>query len=282
MYFYEGDYFQIISRDYRYIWATLKDENTEYLTPLRAEGEDIKVDVKVSGIYKIVLDIKTMVMDFTYKSEISTPYYYPFKSCEIGAIVDNKLIFTNMEINPANSDEFMVSDYDAVTGKMYSFYNKDTHTSNYKLSVEGDSTRYISSSMFETSIRFNISGKFNIYVNKKTYKVRVSVSDPSSLVYDCITYFNKEFIALTPKDEDTPYLFEYNYEATSDVGGYGVMSDDLPIFYNKSYQEYQLDVIESDLLDKYSSGKYYFKKKGLYKLTIDLLNLTLSVEKIEE
>ena len=57
MYFYEGDYFQLMSSDYRYIWATLKNEDNEYLSPLREQGEDIQVDVKRSGIYKIILDI---------------------------------------------------------------------------------------------------------------------------------------------------------------------------------------------------------------------------------
>jgi hypothetical protein len=131
--------------------------------------------------------------------------------------------------------------------------------------------------MFEDNIGFNISGKFNIYVNKKTYEVRAVPTDPSQMVYDCLTYLNGEFITLSPKDPSVPYLFEYNYEATSDVGGYGVMSDDVPSFYNKTYKEYVLTVEESPLLGK-GSKKYYFKKAGKYILTIDLLNLTLKVE----
>lgn len=277
MYFYEGDNFWLISSDYKYIWAALKNENTEYLTPLREQGEDVRVDVKKSGVYKIILDIKTMIMDFEYKSAITTPYYYPFKSCDIGTLVDEHIVYNTLGVNPNNSDEFMISDYQANAGKLYSFYSGEPHTSNYKLTVAEDSTKYISPSLFETSVTFNVSGKFNIYVNKTTYQVRAE-ADPASLTYDCIVYENKEFVALTPKDPSTPYIFEYRYEATSDVGGYGVVSDDVPDFYNKSSKKYELTVEESNLLSKNSKGGYYFKKKGQYLLTVDLLNLTLKVE----
>ena len=135
--------------------------------------------------------------------------------------------------------------------------------------------------MFDTSVTFNLSGEFNVYVNKKTYEIRVEVSDPSKLIYDCLTYFNGEFVTLSPKDPAVPYVFEYEYEATSDIGGYGVVSDDVPDFYTKSYKKYELTVEESNLLGESSKGEYYFKKKGHYVLTIDLLNLTLKVEQAE-
>ena len=281
MYFYEGDFFQLMSSDYRYIWATLKNENTEYLTPLREQGEDIQVDVKKSGIYKITLDITTMVMDFEYKSAIETPYYYPFKSCEIGTLVDGSIVYNTMEVNPANSDEFMISNYEVATGKLYNFSNSFSHTSTYKLTIAENSEQYMSPTMFDTEKVFNISGEFNIYVNKKTYEVRAEPSDPSKLVYDCVVYEGGKFVALTPKDPAVPYVFEYNYEATSDIGGYGLVSDDVPDFYNKSYKKYELTVEESSLLGG-NKGEYYFKKKGHYVLTIDLLNLTLKVEQAVE
>jgi hypothetical protein len=281
MYFYEGDFFQLMSSDYKHIWATLKDESTEYLTPLREQGEDIQVDVNVSGVYKIVLDITTMVMDFEYKSEIVTPYYYPFKNCDIGTLVDGHIVFNTMAPNPENADEFMIENYAVETGKLYSFYSSFTHTSNYKLTVQEGYERYISPSLFETSVVFNLSGSFNIYVNRKTYTVRAEIADPSTLVYDCLTLVDGEWITLTPKDASTPYLFEYEYEATADYGGYGVRSDDLPKFYNKSYKEYVFTVEDSTLVGSYE-GKYYFKKPGVYLLTLDLLNMTLGVQKALE
>ena len=280
MYFYEGDYFQLMSKDYRYIWARLKNEKTQYLTPLREQGEDIQVDVKVSGIYKIVLDITTMVMDFTYKSAIETPYYYPFEDCEIGTLVDGKVSYSSMDVNPSNSDEFVIKNYEVTSGKLYSFYNKFTHTSIYKLTVEENSKEYVSNTMFDTAVIFNFDGEFNIYVNCKTYSLRVEVSDPSILVYHCLTYKDGEFITLSPVDPEVPYVFEYEYEATSDVGGYGVVSDDLPKFYNKAYQEYVFTVEESSLLGSYE-GSYYFKKKGFYLITLDLFNLTLRVSEMK-
>ena len=278
MYFYEGDYFQLMSSDYRYIWATLKNENTEYLTPLREQGEDIQVDVKKSGVYKIILDIKTMIMDFEYKSAIETPYYYPFKTCEIGTLVDGHMVYSEMTVNPANSDEFMISNYEAKSGSLYTFSESFSHISMYVLTIAENSTRYLSPTMFEENVVFNYGGEFNVYVNKRTYEIRVEVSDPSKLVYDCLTHNGSEFVTLTPKDASVPYIFEYEYEATSDVGGYGLVSDDVPDFYNKSYKKYELTVEESSLLGRANNGDYYFKKKGHYLLTIDLFNLTLKVE----
>ncbi len=281
MYFYEGDYFYLISNDYKYIWATLKNEKTEYLTPKREQGEDIQIDVKKSGVYKITLDIKTMVMDFEYKSAIETPYYYPFKNCSIGTLVDKKLVYNDLSVNPDNSDEFMITAFQVETGKLYSFYSGLAHTSNYKITVAEDSRQFVSPSLFETSVAFNVSGEFNIYVNKKTYEVRAQPTNPASLVYDCVVYENKQFVSLTPKDATVPYIFEYLYEATSYLGGYGIVSDDVPKLYNKYYKEYELQVEESELLGN-NDGKYYFKKKGEYLLTINLLNLTLKVEVLPE
>jgi hypothetical protein len=65
------------------------------------------------------------------------------------------------------------------------------------------------------------------------------------------------------------------------MGGYGVRSDDLPKFYNKSYKEYVFTVEDSTLVGSYE-GKYYFKKPGVYLLTLDLLNMTLGVQKALE
>lgn len=277
MYFYKGDFFQLMSADYKYIWATLKNEKTEYLTPLREQGEDIQVDVKKSGIYKIVLDITTMIMDFEYKSEIVTPYYYPFKNCVIGTLDENKhIVYNELLPNPNNPNEFVINNYEVATGKLYSFYSK-SNTSVYKLTVAEDSTRYATvSPLYDDVILFNISGKVNITVNNKTYEVKAEVADPASLTYDCLTYNGEQWITLEPKDEAVPYIFEYAYEATSDVGGYGVMSDDLPKFYNKSYKEYKFSVTESNLLGN-NKGTYYFKKRGHYLILIDVYNLTLSV-----
>lgn len=282
MYFYEGDYFQLMSNDYHYIWATLKNESNEYLSPLREQGEDIQVDVKKSGVYKIILDTKTMIMDFEYKSSIDTPYYYPFKSCEIGTLVNGTSVYSEMTVNPSNNDEFMISNYQVNSGSLYTFSERFSHISMYILTIFENSKQYLSNTMFEESLVFNISGEFNIYVNKRTYEVRVEASDPSKLVYDCLTYNNGEFITLSPKDSSTPYVFEYIYEANADVGGYGIMSDDLPSFYSKSYKKYELSVETSSLISQYNDGTYYFKKKGQYLLTIDLLNLTLKVDQITE
>lgn len=276
LYFYEGDSFYLISSDYRYIWATLANEQVDYANVLREQGEDIHVDIKKDGIYKITLDMKTMVMDLSYKNEITKPYYYPFKTICVGCLVDGSIVYTDLSVNPSNENEFAVKDYDVEAGKLYFFYNQFTHISCYKLTIANDSKEYLASTTYSDCYTFKIAGKYNIYVNNKTYEIRAEL-DPSSATYYCLTY-NEGFIELNPVQNDTPYIFEYEYEATSDVGGYGVVSDSLPKFYDKGYNEYSFTVIESDLLGE-NKGSYYFKKKGTYIITINLLDFTISVAK---
>ena len=59
-------------------------------------------------------------------------------------------------------------------------------------------------------------------------------------------------------------------------GGYGLVSDTLPKFYDKVYQEYTFTVHDSYLLGN-NKGKYYFKHRGVYRITVDVLNMTLEV-----
>lgn len=278
LYFYEGDLFYLCSSDYKYIWASLTNENISYASVLREQGEDIRVDIKKDGIYKVTLDMKTMLMELNYKSEITTPYYYPFETICIGVLKNGSIADTNLIPNPSNEDEFYITDYEAEAGKLYSFYSSFTFTSTYKLTISDSAKEYLDSSMYSNAYLFKVSGKYNIYVNKKTYEIRVELN-PASATYYCLVY-EGGFVELECINSDTPYIFEYQYEATADYGGYGLVSDDLPKFYSKNYKEYTFNVLESDLLGD-NNGKYYFKKKGLYKVTVDVLNLTLQVEKIE-
>ena len=276
LYFYEGDSFYLISSDYKYIWSSLKDEAREDLEVLREDGEDIEVKVKRDGIYKIALDIRTMLMDVTYKGTIDVPYYYPFKDIEIGTLKNDTLEFNILD-KIDNSDEFVIKDYSIEAGKFISFYSAYSHTSTYKLSINENSLNYVDKTTLASSYVFKVGGTFDIYVNNKTYEIRVVPKDPSNLKYSCIVYENS-FIDLTPKDSSMPYVFEYEYEATSDVGGFGLVSDDLPKFYDKGYQEYTFTVKESNLLGN-NKGDYYFKHEGVYIITVDVLNMTLEVIK---
>ena len=276
LYFYEGDSFYLISSDYKHIWASLTNENSQNYNVLREQGEDVKVEIKKDGIYKVSLDMKTMLMDLSYKSEIKTPYYYPFETISIGVLQDKEIVYTDLEKNEG-SDEFVIKNYDALAGKLYSFYSSFSHTSRYKLTVASDSSSYLEQSIYSDSYIFKMDGTYDIYVNNKTYEIK-AVLNPLSAKYYCFIY-DGGMVELKPK-EDTPYIFEYQFEATSDIGGYGVVSDDLPKFYNKSNKEYSFTVEETDLLGE-NKGHYYFKKTGVYKITLDLLNLTLKVERIE-
>ena len=88
---------------------------------------------------------------------------------------------------------------------------------------------------------------------------------------------------LAPVADDTKYLFTCQYKATSDIGGYGVVSDDLPKIYNSANHEYALSLTEASLsYAAQSKNWYYFRKVGTYNLTIDLQNFTLTIEKLPE
>lgn len=276
LYLYEGDYFAVYASDLSDIWASLK-EPYSYVEEEKAEGYDLQINVKTSGIYKLILDITTMKFEVVYKSPITTPVYEDIPNCQI---FTTETEWVDMQ---RNGDEFCIEGFTVGAGKAVSFFNK-IHTSNYKTTIdESCAGKYIYKSFVSnpTTTFFIIGGTYNIYLNAKTYQVRVELVDKETATYSAVVYENNEFKDLTLENSDIPYIYEYTFTTTADYENY--RRDDLPSIYSASYQEYSLTPLESEFIGEFDyKGEisYYFKKAGTYRLTINLSDFTISAEKL--
>jgi len=278
LYLYEEDFFYAISSDYKNIYATLRNGDNEYFKTEVESGKDYQINVLKSGVYEIIFDKKEHLFDFTYVSEIETPVYYQITECRIGRLNDNsKMEYTNFEVNPENKDEMVIRNYPAKVERLHSFFN-NVNTSKYKVTIAEDSTNYIQREPFlNGECEFLIEGNFDIYLNTKTYVVRVVLTNPDQAKYFMYTFENGDFVPLRA-DKDKSYIFYYTYTATS-LDEYGVISDSLPKFYNASKDEMFLTTDSEYVIgDKY----LYFKAPGTYDLTINYLERTVEIEKREQ
>lgn len=132
LYFYVDDYFYIVTDDYKDLYASLGDSaDLEYAEEEKEQGYDIQINVKKAGIYKLTFDVKTLKFDMEYKAEIETPVYYSIRNC---SIYSKATSWVEMSVNPANVDEFVISNFSIGAGETVSFYN-NVHVSNYKVTL---------------------------------------------------------------------------------------------------------------------------------------------------
>ena len=271
LYFYVDDYFYMISSDYKYLYASLGDTTSlEYAEEEKEMGEDIQINVKKAGIYKLIFDLDTLKFNLEYLSEIETPVYYTMKSCSIYTI--NKK-WVEMSVNPNNSEEFVINNFSLEPGEMISFYNH-VHTSNYKITLnETVKDKYAYGE--GTSAWLIVGGVYNIYVNKKTYEVNLELTSEETAIYACVYYDGSEFINLQPYDSNEPYKFRQIIQVDTKY------TTSVPKFYTSKYKEYTLTVLPSSNL--ISTEKYhYFKNIGTYEIVINLKTYELSVELLPE
>lgn len=220
----------------------------------------IQINVKKAGVYKLTFDVKTLKFDMEYKAEITTPVYYTIKNCSIGSVVNDEVIWTDMSVNPANADEFVINNFNVDAGKSIGFYN-NVHVSNYKVTLdEGINNKLASGG--KKIVAVNVGGNYNIYINKKTYVVRMELLNPNTATYSCVYYDGTDFITIQPYDATVPYVFHYQITAVED--------DRLPNFHTENYKTYDLTVVDTaNVLEKFKSS-YYFKNPGTYELIINL------------
>ena len=270
LYFYKDDYFYMVTEDAKYLYAGLGDStSSEYAEVEKQDGEDVQVNVKKSGIYKLIFDVDTLKFDMEYKAEIDTPVYYTMKNCSIYSIATE---WIEMGVNPENEDEFYIENFSVDSGKIISFFN-NLHISNYKVTLD-DSCNEKYGSARKASITMNIGGTYNIYINKKTYVVRLELQNPDTASYSCVYYDGKDFIPLEPYEQSTPYIFRKRIEVEDKY-------QSVPDFHTKNYQTYTLDKGETDLLMG-SNGNYYFKQVGTYDLIINLKTFEITAELLPE
>ena len=271
LYFYEDDYFVMASDDLRGWYASLSDVNDfEYAEEEKEAGEDIQINVKKSGIYKLTFDVETLKFDMEYKSEIQTPVYYTIKNC---SIYTKETEWVEMVVNPDNEEEFVIQNFHVDAGEFISFFNY-IHTSHYKVGLEERSQNTYGVDM-GADIRLNVGGNYNIYINKKTYVVRLELLNPDTATYSCVYYDGTDFIQLQPYETGVPYVFRQRLVVETQY------TTSVPKFHTKNYKTYALTVLPSDLLMSAGSN-YYFKQPGTYDIIINLKTFEITVELLPE
>lgn len=271
IYFYKEDYFFIVTSDYKYLYASLSDSaNPEYVESEKQMGEDVQVNVKKTGIYKIIFDVDTLKFDVEYKAEITTPVYYTIKNCSIYSIATQ---WVEMSVNPENSNEFVINNFHVDAGKDVCFFN-NLHVSNYKVTLAESCNEKLASAR-KTQVTVNVGGDYNIYINAKTYVVRLElVTAPENAQYSCVYYDGTDFITLSPVDTSTPYIFHKQITTDVDI-------DFIPKFHTANFKTYKLTVLESsDVI--IGNTDSFFKTAGTYNLEINLKDFTLRVERLTE
>ena len=272
LYFYVDDYFYIVTDDYKDLYASLGDSaDAEYAEEEKEQGYDIQINVKKAGIYKLIFDVDTLKFDIEFKAEIQTPVYYTIKNCSIYSLETS---WVEMNVNPANDGEFVINNFSVAAGKIISFYN-NIHTSNYKVTLD-DSCNEKYASARKTSVTINVGGTYNIYINSKTYVVRLELVSPDTAEYSCVFYDGKDFIELKPYDTAVPYIFRHQFTVDTQY------TTSIPDFHTSKYRTYDLTVVDTNDLLISGSTNHYFKNPGTYNLIINLKTFEITVELLPE
>ena len=176
IYLYKDDYFYMLSNDNKDWFAGLNANVSDELVKKElAEGEDYSIIVQKDGIYKIMFNIQTKQFDIEYKNQIDFPKYLSIRNCEVCQFIDNKPVYTPMVINPNNNDELMLSNYTLTLDKALYFFSI-SHTSNYKINISNESVNIIAyANKKRQGVKSLISANVNIYLNTKTYEIRVEI-----------------------------------------------------------------------------------------------------------
>ena len=283
LYFYQDDYFYMDVADSWKIYCDLSDENDlEYVEVEKESGVDIQINVKKDGIYKLVFDIITHAFDLEYKSAITTPVFETIKNCDFYTLATG---FVQMSQNPDNEDEFYVNNVLLTKDKSLSFYSH-IHTSNYKVLLDqsvANQYAYIHKER-STFITIMIGGSYNIYINAKTYIVRLELTNKITADYYAqYVVYNKDthksdWIQLQPTDASTPYIF--SFQLTVD------RFTDIPTIYDNGIREYNLTLLDANNTTKFGkftrSEYYYFNTAGTYNITVNLDTFTISAEFVPE
>ncbi|MBQ2494315.1 MAG: hypothetical protein II520_03665, partial [Bacilli bacterium] len=232
-------------------------------------------NIKTDGIYTVKWDMDSKRFDVIYKSEIDTPHFYEIKKCQI--LSNGK--YTQMEENPANPDELQVKNIELNHAKGITFYQTPNR---FRVTIDPASKGVVSIIGAERDdyISVNIDGAANLYLNRKTYVVRAELVDPDQTTF-MFTTLNDAKDALIVQDPAHPYLFTYDLVVENTY----TAIDDLS-FYDFHVNKYEFSLISGvEYLREYTSsstGKtyLYYNEAGTYRLSYDVLHLTMGIERL--
>jgi len=270
LYLYSGDYFYMVTDDLKDLYASLDSSvNVEYAEEEKQSGEDVQVNVKKSGVYKLTFDVDTLKFGMEYLSAIETPVYYTIKNCSIYSVATS---WREMGVNPTNPDEFVMTYFDIEAGKIISFFN-NIHTSNYKVTLDSSCDGKLAS-VRKTQVTVNVGGTYTVYINAKTYVVRLVLLNPDTASYSCVYYDGSEFIELSPVESSVPYVFKMQFVADSDLTS-------VPDFHTENYRTYALTPV-GDVFYVSSKNYCYFKKAGTYDIEINLKTFEITARTVTQ
>lgn len=273
VYLYEDDYFYMLTDDYKDLYASIGNSNdSEYVEEEKESGEDIQLNVIKEGIYNIIFDTDTLKFDMVYLSEITTPRYYTIKNCDIYSVATS---WREMTKNPSNQDEFYISNFHIDSGKSISFFSH-IHTSNFVPTLDANSQKM--ASVRKSYVKIFIGGDYDVYINAKTYEVRLELKNPETADYSCVYYDGNDFIPLELVDNNVPYIFTYQITADKPYNPMEPDNTKLHTLYSKDYGEYKFTLTNSPDINTY----YYCKKAGTYKVTVNLKTFELTAELLPE
>ncbi|MBQ8197037.1 MAG: hypothetical protein IJZ73_03145 [Clostridia bacterium] len=273
IYFYVEDFFQVIYykkiTDLGTIYASLSDSTDQEYASVEytSKGNPLQINIIKQGVYNLILDVETFAIDMVKVKDIDTPVYETIKSCELNVHVSlDDHTYTPMSFNSATNEYFI--EKTIPRNSSIGFYS-ESHNSHYKMTVENtlkDRLIYYNTNNVQ-SVRVHVGGTYKVYFNAKTYVLRLELLSPETANYFCQVGW--QGTVLSPKNENTPYLFEHTLTASA--------YDYSPTFYPELGMRYTLTVIgdEEDV-----SQDSQFRQDGTYKLTVNLLDFTLTVEKV--
>ena len=281
VYFYKYDFFQMMPEESDpNIYASLeKGVDKKYVEEYKSEGVDIQINVLVTGIYRLAFDLESMKFDVEHKGEITEPKYFTIETAEMATLENGgkNVVHTPMTLE---GDEFKIKNF-ALSSKMtLSFYNIN-HVSWYKVTLAESLENRLAYFFVKDEKRHNqsfkmmVGGNYNISINRHTYEVNLELLNPETADY-VVQYYDSEsgkLAPLSPKDPSKTYLFEFVETATKDIS---VVS----YFYNAASEKISWDIINETLLLK-TNDMVFYRKAGKYRLTLNLLDLTLDAEVIE-
>ena len=71
----------------------------------KQSGEEVQINFKKQGVYKVIFDVDTHKFDLEYKREITNPVYYTIKDCSFYTL---RTSWVEMSVNPNNSNSSSV------------------------------------------------------------------------------------------------------------------------------------------------------------------------------
>ena len=118
----------------------------------------------------------------------------------------------------------------------------------------------------------NVGGLYNVYINKKTYVVRMELLNPDTATYSCVYYDGTDFITLQLYESDVPYVFRQRIVVTTQY------TTKIPDFHTAKYRTYDLTVV--DTMNVLMSN--YFKQPGTYDVIVNLKTFEITAELLPE